>query len=94
MKQLEKNQRTTETTSNRKNVIDNYFKIGGLTVNDEQNRKSEMDQVYGNKTKKQTRQNSNENKKLPVFQKIVPNLNLNKIEQPQKKFIKFQQYQS
>ena len=53
-----------------------------------------MDQVYGNKTKKQTRQNSNENKKLPVFQKIVPNLNLNKIEQPQKKFIKFQQYQS
>ena len=52
MKQLEKNQRTTETMSNRKNVIDNYFKIGGLTVNDEQNRKSEMDQVYGNKTKK------------------------------------------
>ena len=88
---------TTETTSNRKHVIDNYFKIGGLTVADDQQRKSEMDQVYGNKTKKQTRQSSTESKKLPVFQKIVPNLNLNKIEQnqqPQKKFIKFQQYQS
>jgi len=55
MKQLEKIQMTTETTSNRKHVIDNYFKIGGLTVTDDQQRKSEMDQVYGNKTKKQTR---------------------------------------
>lgn len=63
-------------------MIDNYFKIGGLTVNDEQNRKSELDQVYGNKkTKKPARQGSNETKKqMPVFQKIVPNLNLKNID--------------
>lgn len=51
-----------------------------------------MDQVYTNKTSKaQKRKDSSESKKLPVFQKIVPNLNLNKIE-PLKKFTKFHQY--
>jgi hypothetical protein len=33
---------------------------------------------------------------MPVFQKIVPNLNLNKIDEPEARKIssKFQQYQS
>ena len=73
----------TSDTTNRKNVVDNYFKIGGLTIHEEVARKSSLEAgEYGQKTKKVTgRVSSIESKsKLPVFQKIVPNLNLKEME--------------
>ena len=65
------NSNRTQTIKDLSNIIDKFNSILGFL----NSKKNDLD-----KLKNIT--NSNENKKLPVFQKIVPNLNLNKIEQP------------
>jgi hypothetical protein len=60
----------TSETTNRKHVVDNYFKIGGLTVHEEVTKKSMLEAgVYSQKTRKVApRVDSTESKtKMPVF---------------------------